>query len=373
MPTFITGSKRNTAPFRYDIVGSFLRPESLKEARRRFAEGEITKQQLQDVENNEIAKLVSMEKELGLQAVTDGEFRRSWWHLDFFLGIQGTRKISLNQGPGRTDAGTRAESFQIVDKIAFAQHPMVEHFKQLHALAGAATVAKLCIPSPSLFHFVQYYNGNSVYPDQEELYRDIIQVYRAAIQAFYDAGCRYLQLDDTAWGTLCSERHREHLQSVGMDPDRLAADYVRLINESIADKPQDMVIALHVCRGNYQSTWFAAGGYEPIAEQLFSQAKVDAFFLEYDNERAGDFRPLRHIRDQFVVLGLVTTKHGGLESKQQLKERIAEAAQYVDIDKLCLSPQCGFASTEEGNLLTEEEQWDKIRLVIETANEIWTG
>ncbi|MDP4098758.1 5-methyltetrahydropteroyltriglutamate--homocysteine S-methyltransferase [Paenibacillus sp. P96] len=371
MPTSIMGTKRNTAPFRYDIVGSFLRPESIKEARRRLEAGEMTQQQLLDVENEEIARLVGREQELGLRAITDGEFRRSWWHLDFFLGIKGTRKISLNRGNGRVEAGTRAESFQIVDKIAYDQHPMVEHFKQLHALAGAS-VAKMCIPSPSLFHFVQYYNGNEVYADQEELYRDIVNVYRSVIQAFYEAGCRYLQLDDTAWGTLCSERHREHLQSLGMDPDRLAADYVRLINESIMDKPQDMTIALHVCRGNYQSTWFASGGYEAIAEQLFSNAKVDAFFLEYDNERSGDFRPLRHIRDQFVVLGLVTTKHGGLESKEQLKARIAEAAQYVHIDQLCLSPQCGFASTEEGNLLSEEEQWDKIRLVIETANEIWT-
>lgn len=366
----ITGSARNAPPFRYDIVGSFLRSAEIKAARSMAEQGEITAEQLQEIENKEIAELLKHEKALGLKAVTDGEFRRSWWHLDFFLGIKGTQKIVLNQGSGSKESPQRAESFKIVGKIAFEDHPMVAHFTQLQQLAGD-TMAKMTIPAPSLFHFVQDYNGNEIYPDQPLLYQDIIAVYKAAIGAFYDAGCRYLQLDDTTWGTLSSGRHRAHLRSRGVDPEQLAKDYVRLINESIAGKPEDMTIALHVCRGNLRSTWFAAGGYEPVAEVLFGEAQVDAFFLEYDNERSGDFSPLRFIRDQFVVLGLVTTKHGGLESKEQLKLRIAEAAQYVNIDKLCLSPQCGFASTEEGNILTEEEQWDKIRLVIETANEVW--
>ncbi|WP_340009130.1 5-methyltetrahydropteroyltriglutamate--homocysteine S-methyltransferase [Paenibacillus sp. FSL K6-0276] len=364
----VIDTQRNAPPFRYDIVGSFLRTDEIKAARLQYDNGEITGSQLHEIENIEIAKLLEQEKEVGLLAVTDGEFRRSWWHLDFFVGIKGTEKINLNQG--RVEAVQRAESFRIVDRIAFEDHPMIKQFIALKQMAGER-IPKMTIPSPALFHFVEEFNGNEVYPDQETLFQDIIAVYRTAIQAFYDAGCRYLQLDDTTWGTLCSGRHRAHLRSRGKDPDQLAKDYVRLINESIASRPQDMTIALHVCRGNFRSTWFAAGGYEPVAEELFSNTKVDAFFLEYDNERAGDFEPLRFIKDQFVVLGLVTTKHGGLESKEQLKARIEEAAQYVDIEKLCLSPQCGFASTEEGNILTDEEQWDKIRLVIETAQEVW--
>jgi 5-methyltetrahydropteroyltriglutamate--homocysteine methyltransferase len=370
MISSITGTARNAPPFRYDIVGSFLRSDEIKAARGLFEQGDLTAAQLQEIENKEIAELLKQEKALGLKAVTDGEFRRSWWHLDFFLGIKGTQKISLNQGNGSKENAQRAESFKITGKIAFEDHPMIAHFTQLQQMAGD-TMAKMTIPAPSLFHFVQDHNGNEIYPDQPTLYQDIITVYRAAIQGFYDAGCRYLQLDDTTWGTLSSGRHRAYLRSRGVDPEQLAKDYVHLINESIAGRPGDMTIALHVCRGNLRSTWFAAGGYEPVAEILFGEAQVDAFFLEYDNERSGDFTPLRFIRDQFVVLGLVTTKHGGLESKEQLKLRIAEAAQYVNIEKLCLSPQCGFASSEEGNILTEEEQWDKVRLVIETANEVW--
>lgn len=366
----VIGSKRNTPPFRYDIVGSFLRTEELKSARNLRLQGEITDGQLHEIENTEIFKLLEQQKALGLKAVTDGEFRRSWWHLDFFLGITGTQKISLDQGRGIKETAQRAESFRIVGKIAFGDHPMVGEFIALQQMAGD-TLAKMTIPSPALFHFVQDYNGNEIYPDRETLYRDIIQVYQQAIRAFYEAGCRYLQLDDTTWGTLCSGRHRAHLRSRGIDPDQLAMDYVQLINESIAGRPEDMTIALHVCRGNFRSTWFAAGGYEPVAETLFGEAEVDAFFLEYDNERSGDFTPLRFIKRQQVVLGLVTTKHGGLESSEQIIARIEEAAQIVPIDQLCLSAQCGFASTEEGNMLTEEEQWDKLRLIIETANEVW--
>ncbi|WP_150273875.1 5-methyltetrahydropteroyltriglutamate--homocysteine S-methyltransferase [Paenibacillus tepidiphilus] len=366
----VIGTKRSAPPFRYDIVGSFLRPEGLKAARSRYEAGELSAAELTVIENAEIAELVRQEKALGLQAVTDGEFRRSWWHLDFFWGVEGTEKITLHSPGAAKDSAKRAESFRIASRIGFGDHPMLGHFRQLQEMAGD-TPAKMTIPSPALFHFVQDHNGNAVYPDKETLYSDIIAVYRRAIQAFYEAGCRYLQLDDTTWGTLCSGRHRAYLRSRGIDPDQLARDYVGLINGSIAGRPEDMTIALHVCRGNNRSTWFAAGGYEPIAETLFGEANVDAFFLEYDNERSGDFSPLRHVRDQLVVLGLVTTKHGGLENKEQLKARIAEAAEVVPIDQLCLSPQCGFASTEEGNILTEEEQWDKIRLVIETANEIW--
>lgn len=367
----IIGKKRNAPPFCYDIVGSFLRTDEIKKARMQFEDHEITADELRKIEDIEIKKLVEKEKAVGLKAVTDGEFRRSWWHLDFFLGIKGTEKMSLRKGMNLQGSGIKAESFRVIDRIRFENHPMIEDFKYLKSITKDGCIPKLTIPSPALFHFVQNNNGNTVYDNKEELFEDIIRVYKSAIKAFYDAGCRYLQLDDTSWGTLCSKMYRKHLTNEGISLNNVIKDYTRLINESIKEHPKDMTIALHICRGNLHSGWFASGGYEPIAEELFSNAKVDGFFLEYDNERSGDFQPLRFIKDQFVVLGLVTTKHGGLESKGQLKARIAEASQYVDIDKLCLSPQCGFASTEEGNILTEEEQWDKIRLVIETANEIW--
>lgn len=366
----LIGKKREAPPFRYDIVGSFLRTDEIRTARIQLEKGEITFDQLTAIENIEIKMLVQKEKNIGLKAVTDGEFRRSWWHLDFFLGIKGTEKIILNQGKNLNGSRIKAETFRVIDKIKFGNHPMVEHFKYLKSITEDC-IPKFTIPSPALFHFVESHNGNNVYKTNEELLTDIVEVYKSAVKAFYEAGCRYLQLDDTAWGSLCSERHREHLKSKGIDPNELARDYVRLINESIADRPEDMVITLHICRGNFHSSWFASGGYQPIAEILFPNCKVDGFFLEYDNERSGDFTPLRFIKNQFVVLGLVTTKHGGLENKEQLKARIAEASRYVDINQLCLSPQCGFASTEEGNILTEEEQWEKVKLVIETAKEIW--
>lgn len=374
MQSPVIGTTRTNPPFRCDLVGSFLRPPELIEARKLHREGALTDEGLTELETAEIIKLIQRQKEAGLPVVTDGEFRRSWWHLDFFFGVEGTEKIDLNAAAGRTDAKQRAETFRVANKISFGDHSMLRHFESLRDLAaGSGMMPKMTIPSPALFHFVQRYNGGDAYAGDEELFADIVQVYRDAIQAFYNAGCRYLQLDDTSWGTLCSLLHRTQLRSQGTDPDQLAADYVRLINESIAERPDDMVIALHVCRGNFHSTWFASGGYEPVAEVLFGGCKVDAFFLEYDNERAGGFEPLRFIRDQFVVLGLVTTKHGGLESKEVLKARIAEAASFVSIDQLCLSTQCGFASTEEGNLLTEDEQWEKIRLVAETAAEVWPG
>jgi len=367
MSNKIIGHKRNMPPFSYDIVGSFLRTDEIKNAHRQYKDGSITKEELRNIEDIEIEKLVYKEKSIGLKAVTDGEFRRSWWHLDFFLGINGTQKINLNNFKIQ---GIKAESFKIIDKIEFKGHQMIEDFKYLKAITKNC-MPKFTIPSPALFHFVQSRNGNNVYDNEIDLFKDIVKVYRDAITAFYNAGCRYLQLDDTSFGTLCSSSHREHLKALGQNPDDIVKKYVNLINETTKDKPTDMTIVLHICRGNLHSSWFAAGSYEPIAKELFSKCKVDGFFLEYDDERSGSFEPLRFINNQFVVLGLITTKHGGLESKDQLKRRIFEAAKYVNIDKLCLSPQCGFASTEEGNLLTEEEQWDKLKLMIEVANEIW--
>ncbi len=366
----IIGTKRNIPPYRYDIVGSFLRPNKIRTARRQYERNEISSEELKLIEDIEIEELIKKEEKIGLKAVTDGEFRRSWWHLDFFLGIKGTEKINLNQGNNSYNKLMKAETFHVIDNIKFENHPMIEHFKYLKNIAKNC-MPKFSIPSPALFHFVESYNSNRFYKDNEKFICDIITVYKAAVKALYAAGCRYLQLDDTSWGTLCSEIHREQYIKLGVKPEELARDYVRLINEAIEDHPKDMTIALHICRGNFHSMWFSSGSYEPVAEELFSNVKVDAFFLEYDNERSGDFNPLRFIKDQIVVLGLVTTKHGSIESKEQLKIRIAEASKYVDIDQLCLSTQCGFASTEEGNLITEEEQWAKIRLVVETANEVW--
>ncbi|MBP2033612.1 5-methyltetrahydropteroyltriglutamate--homocysteine methyltransferase [Clostridium algifaecis] len=367
----LTGRKRNMPPFRYDIVGSFLRTEEIKIARRRFKEGNISFETLTHIEDIEIKKLVQKERELGLKAVTDGEFRRSWWHLDFFLGIDGTEKIILNEGRNINGSRIMAESFRIVDRIAFnSNHPMIRHFKYLQSISGNC-IPKFTIPSPALFYFVQSHNQNNVYKNDEKIIRDIIEVYKSAIKSFYKAGCRYMQMDDTALGMLCSQRYRQYIRHINVDPDKLVCEYLTLINESISDCPDDMIITLHICRGNFHSSWFASGGYDFIAETVFKNCKVDGFFLEYDDERSGNFEPLKFINKQIVVLGLVTTKHGGLESKGYIKSRIAEACKYVDINQLCLSPQCGFASTEEGNIITEDDQWDKIKLIVETANEIW--
>ncbi|MBV4447531.1 5-methyltetrahydropteroyltriglutamate--homocysteine S-methyltransferase [Clostridium tyrobutyricum] len=366
----LTGTKRNIPPFRCDIVGSFLRTEEIKIARRKFAEGDINFETLTDIENTEIIKLVQKEKQLGLKAVTDGEFRRSWWHLDFFLGIHGTEKIMLNKGKNINGSRIRAESFRIVDKILFNGHPMIQHFKYLQSICGSS-IPKFTIPSPALFYSVQSHNENNVYKNSQELMNDIIEVYKCAIQSFYEAGCRYLQLDDTALGMLCSQKYRQHISHMNVDPEELMNYYLNLINGSTLDCPDDMIITLHICRGNFHSSWFASGGYDFISETIFKNCSVDGFFLEYDDERSGDFKPLRFIKKQIVVLGLVTTKHGGLESKQYIKSRISEACKYIDINQLCLSPQCGFASTEEGNIITEEEQWDKIRLIVEIAGEVW--
>lgn len=365
-------NKRIELPFHYDIVGSFLRSEEIKIARKQYEQRKIDSLRLREIEDIEIEKLVKKQKEIGLRTVTDGEFRRAWWHLDFFKGIEGIEKVSLNNGISFRSEKTRAETVEIIEKLHYEAHPMLEDFKYLKSISGES-IPKFTIPSPALLHFVVSNNENKVYSSNEELYDDIIKVYRKVLKDFYDAGLRYLQLDDTSWGTLCSERHRQHFKARGIDPDGLTQDYRTLINESIKECAEDMLIAMHVCRGNLKSAWFAAGGYEPVAKELFGRVKVDGFFLEYDDERSGDFKPLRFIDNKFVALGLVTTKHGGLENKKSIQAKINEAAKFVDMKVLALSPQCGFASTEEGNIITEEEQWDKIKFVIDTAKEVWNG
>ncbi len=377
--TIAAGYEENTmqrqhAPFRADIVGSFLRPDAIKQARQQFAAGEIDAVHLRKIEDDAIRHAVEQQCACGLHVVTDGEFRRAWWHLDFFGSLQGVELVEVNQGIQFNGIQTKAQSVRVTGKVAFGDHPMLEDFRFLKSVSGNAE-PKMTIPSPSVLHF----RGGAaaidrnVYPDLKDYFDDLATTWRDAIHAFYDAGCRYLQLDDTVWAYLCSDDQRRQIRERGDDPDELARIYARVLNQALEGKPEDLTIGLHVCRGNFRSSWIAEGGYEPVAEVLFGTVNVDAFFLEYDNDRSGDFAPLRFIRPgkQQVVLGLITTKNGELENPELIKARLEEAAKYVDISQICLSPQCGFASTEEGNSITPAEQWEKVRLVTSVASEVW--
>ncbi len=361
-------------PYRADIVGSFLRPDSIKQARQQLASGDITASQLREIENDAIRHVVQQQCECGLHVVTDGEFRRAWWHFDFFDGLQGVERYDSDKGIQFNGVQTKAHGVRVTGKLAFGDHPMLEDFRYLKSISGNAE-PKMTIPSPSVLHF----RGGrkdidaGVYPDLADYFADLATTWRDAIQAFYAAGCRYLQLDDTVWAYLCSDDQRRQVRERGEDPDELAKIYAGVLNKALEGKPDDLTVSLHVCRGNFRSTWISEGGYEPVAEILFGTVNVDAFFLEYDNDRSGDFAPLRFIRPghQQVVLGLITTKNGELEDPEGVKARLREAAKYVDLKQICLSPQCGFASTEEGNSLTEQQQWDKVRLVTDVASQVW--
>lgn len=363
-----------TAPFRADTVGSFLRPAAIKNAREQYAAGQIDKAALTRIEDDAIRDVVSKQIANGLQVVTDGEFRRAWWHFDFFGGLKGVELFEAEQGIQFNGVQTKAHGVRVVGKLGFRDHPMLEHFRFLQSVAGDA-VPKMTIPSPSVLHFRggRKVIDENVYPDLADYFDDLADTYKTAIKAFYDAGCRYLQLDDTVWAYLCSEDQKRQIRERGDDPEQLAHTYARVLNKALEGKPADLTVGLHVCRGNFRSTWISEGGYEPVAEILFGGVNIDAFFLEYDNERAGGFEPLRFIKPghQKVVLGLVTTKNGELEDPAQVKARLQEAAKFVSLDQICLSPQCGFASTEEGNSLSEEQQWAKIRLVVDIAGQVW--
>ena len=366
------------APFRLDHVGSFLRPERLKEARAKFNDGEITVEELERVENEEIIALIEKEKELGLKSVTDGEFRRAFWHLDFLENLDGVELVEVDHFSVQfKDKDVKPKTLRIVGKVDFSEnHPFVKHFKFLKEHAGDTPV-KLTIPSPGMLHLItQVREKNYVpierYKDNEALfYDDVVKAYRKALQCFYDLGCRNIQLDDTSWGEFCALDKREAYEARGFDLEKIARDYVDVLNRVIEWKPEDLVVNMHICRGNFRSTWFSSGGYEPVAKTLFGHCRVDGFFLEYDSDRAGDFTPLRYIKNQKVVLGLITSKSGDLEDKDEVIARIKEASQYVPLDQLCLSPQCGFSSTEEGNILTIEAQWDKLKLIDEIVREVW--
>jgi 5-methyltetrahydropteroyltriglutamate--homocysteine methyltransferase len=365
--------KRTKAPFRADHVGSLLRPVAVRDARARVAKGEMSAAQLRAVEDREIEKVIKKQEEVGLQLVTDGELRRSWWQFDFFKGLDGVELYLTGKGIVFAGVETKAESVRTVGKVGFSRHPHIDDFKFVKAHTRA--VPKMTIPAPGVLHFRQGRAsiGKAVYPDLDAFFHDLAGAYKKAVKAFYDAGCRYLQLDDTTWSMMCDKRELEHSRERGDRPETLPKIYARLIADAIKDRPSDMVVTMHSCRGNFRSTWIAEGGYDPIAEVMFNETPLDGYFLEYDTERSGGFEPLRYFPkgQKQIVLGLVTSKSGTLEKKDAIKRRIDEATRYVALDQICLSPQCGFASTEEGNVLAEDEQWAKLRMIVELADEVW--
>lgn len=359
-------------PFRHDHVGSFLRPANLTQAREQYRSGSITHDELRAVEDQEIIRIIEKQKENGVLAVTDGELRRSWWHFDFLGGLDGVELYEQIDGPKFHNMQTRKGGLRVDGKVDFSTHSFVEDFKFVQQHAGD-TVAKQTIPSPNMLLYRLENGANTYYTDNEAFIQDTIAAYQKAIQAFYDAGCRYLQLDDTAWADLFSEAGHDKLRAKGMDPAQELQTMQRMINESLANKPADLVVTMHICRGNYKSNYFSTGGYDYASEVIFGGLDVDGLFLEFDDERSGGFESLKHVnrKDLKIVLGLLTSKTGELEDKEQIKARIAEAATYVPLEQLCLSPQCGFSSTEEGNILTEDQQWRKLRYVKEIAEEVW--
>ena len=372
-----------TIPFTVDHVGSFLRPKSIKEARQRVKEGTTTKEELREIENEEIKKLVVGQKAVGLKGITDGEFRRGFWHIDFLEGLNGIEGYVPETGYNQKFHGKAAPSYNIrvVDKISFdPNHPFLDDFTFLKEVVetDGTSVAKATIPSPTMILRQELLSNDGtskikeVYPNLTEFYTDLSKTYQDAVQAFYDRGCRYLQFDDTNWAFLADKKKRDSLEAKGIDPEEVAEICTTIINGALADKPEDLTVTTHICRGNHASSWLFSGGYEPIAKNLFA-TNYDGFFLEYDSDRAGDFSPLRYWTNKKskVVLGLVTSKFPELEDPSEIKKRIEEAQQYVPLENLSISPQCGFASTEEGNRLTEEEQWKKIELLQKIATEVW--
>jgi methionine synthase II (cobalamin-independent) len=364
---------RTKPPFRADHVGSLLRTAPLKDAREKAARGVITAVQLKAVEDQEIPKIIRKQEEIGLRLATDGEFRRAWWHFDFFGMLDGVEIYELDHGIQFQGVQTKPLGVRVTGKIGFSDHPMLEHFKFLKA--HAKVMPKITIPSPNVLHFRIEPGAvaKSAYPDHDAIFDDLCAAYRKAVCAFYDAGCRYLQFDDTAWAYLCSDVEMKKARERGLDADHLKESYMAVINQALAGKPADMTITTHVCRGNFRSTWIASGGYEPVAENLLAGCNYDGYFLEYDTERAGGFEPLRFLPkgDKIVVLGLISSKLGALENKDDIKRRIDEAAKFAPLEQFAVSPQCGFASTEEGNVLAEDEQWAKLRMAVEIAQEVW--
>ncbi|MDO5639043.1 MAG: 5-methyltetrahydropteroyltriglutamate--homocysteine S-methyltransferase [Neisseria sp.] len=357
-----------TLPLRADTVGSYLRTAALKQARADFAEGKISRDELTRVEDEEIAKLVNDQLAAGIQVITDGEFRRSWWHIDFLENLDGIEGFVPEQAYAFKGTEVRRYNTRCNGKVAWPQnHPFIAHYQALAQIVGDRGIVKYTIPSPNQLMYPFIWD-TGVYADKAAFAADVQQAYKDAIAAFYAAGCRYLQIDDVYWGSLCNNHEAPEFA----ENKRYALANIQAI---LADKPADMCITTHVCRGNYKSSYLLTGAYDPVAPELFGQTAFDGYFLEYDNERSGDFSPLKYFNDNphkgRIVLGLITSKFPELESKDAIKARIAEAAEIVPLDQLALSPQCGFASTEEGNIMTEAEQWAKVRLVEEIAAEVW--
>jgi 5-methyltetrahydropteroyltriglutamate--homocysteine methyltransferase len=370
-------SSRTNPPFRADHVGSLLRPPALLQAREDFANDKIDADELRAVEDDAIRDAVKLQEDVGLKAATDGEFRRATWHMDFIYSLGGVTKtpgqlkVQFHNAEGDIE-WTPAATY-VSDRVTLERPIFADHFQFLQECVTTA-LPKLTIPSPSMVH---YRGGraavdDSVYPDMDEFWSDLTRAYADEVQAMHDLGCRYLQFDDTSLAYLNDPNQRAEVAAKGEDQEHLHESYIRHINEALANRPEGMAITTHMCRGNFRSSWVASGGYDFVAEALFNELNVDGFFMEWDDARSGGFEPLRFVpKGKVVVLGLVTTKKGELESKDLLKRRIEEASQYVDLDQLCLSPQCGFSSTVEGNALTVEQEIDKLRLVVETAEEVW--
>lgn len=360
-------------PFRADHVGSLLRPERLKEARAQFQNNEISKEILTQIENEEIEHIIEKQLEVGLHSITDGEFRRSWWHFDFLENLDGVEGYEPDHGLEFEGVETRKHNVRIVDRVQFnSRHPHFEHFKFLYDKVNGRATAKVSIPSPNqLFH--PNILNKEVYPNINDFAHDVAKAYHDSLQKFYDLGARYIQIDDVYWAGLTEGtqkvRGRERTEEEKAKARILA---YQVVNEAIKDLPDDLLLTTHICRGNYQSTWAISGGYGAIAPYLFKE-NIEGFFLEYDDNRSGDFEPLSHFPENnaYAVLGLFTSKSGALENREQIKRRIEEAQQYIRLEQICLSPQCGFASTEEGNKLTEEEQWKKLEYIVDIATEVF--
>jgi 5-methyltetrahydropteroyltriglutamate--homocysteine methyltransferase len=361
-------------PYRADHVGSLLRPKALLKARQRYQEKEISKQDLRSVEDRHISEVIKKQEAVGIKSITDGEFRRAFFHLDFLEQLAGvTVKGSIAASSDAQDkVGFTPPKLSVTGKLRHVKTIQVDDFNYLKSQVNQTP--KVSIPSPTMIHFRGGRKAIDIkaYPDMDEFFEDLAQCYRDEINALYQSGCRYIQLDDTNLAYLCDPKMRAGALERGDEPNELPHAYAALINSVIDDRPTDLTVGVHLCRGNFRSTWFAEGGYEPIAEVLFNELNVDAYFLEYDDERSGDFAPLRFVPDdKTVVLGLVTTKLPTLELSRDLIQRIKEAGQYMPLENMCLSPQCGFSSTLHGNEISEDDQWSKLELVVKTSLEIW--
>jgi 5-methyltetrahydropteroyltriglutamate--homocysteine methyltransferase len=369
-------TSRSRPPFRADHVGSFLRPQRLLEARERRQKGELSKEGLRAVEDDAIREIVKFQEDVGLHGITDGEFRRTYFHIDFLEQLGGVKTdipVTIRKPDGSEELAPPV--IRVIDKVRHAKDIQKADFEYLKSQVTAGHTPKVTIPSPTMLHFRGGRAGISkeAYPELDPVfYDDVAKAYGDELRSLYEAGCRYVQMDDTNLAYLCDEKMREAARQRGDDPNELPHRYAKFINKVVAQKPQGMLLAMHLCRGNFKSTHAAAGNYEPVAEALLKEMDIDAYFMEYDDERSGDFRPLRYLpKGKTVVLGLVTTKFGQLEDKDALKRRIDEAAKYAPMEQLALSPQCGFSSTVHGNNIAVEDQRNKLRLVLETAREMW--